>query len=63
MKIIDTDNYGGDYPDEQDIAVGIKRRDHAVVMCVALNNWAGEGSIRFYKIVDDDYENQPGFEP
>jgi len=63
MKIVDTDNYGGDYPDEQDIAVGIKRGDHAIVMCQALNDWAGVAFQRYYKVVPDDYENRPGFEP
>lgn len=65
MKIIDTDNFNGDYPDEQDIAVGIKRRDLAEVMCDALNDWSGSevDSLRYYKVVEDDYKNRPGFEP
>ena len=63
MKIVDTDNFDGDYPNERDIAVGIKRRDHANVMCAALNYWAGVNSPRYYKVVEDDYVNVPGFIP
>ena len=63
MKIIDTDNFDGDYPNERDIAVGIERRDHAAIMCQALNDWAGVNSPRYYKVVEDDYVNVPGFIP
>ncbi len=63
MKIIDTDNLDGDYPNEQDIAIGIKSLRFAEIMCEALNAAAGEHSARFYTVVDDDYKNRPGFEP
>jgi len=63
MKIVDTDNFGGDYPDEKVIASDIKRADHAKVMCDALNLWSGVGSSRYYMVVQDDYILKPGFEP
>lgn len=63
MKIIDTDNFGGDTPNEKVIAEGIKNTQHATVMCKALNDEAGKYSRRFYKVVEDDYVLRPGFEP
>lgn len=63
MMIIDTDNFGGDYPNEKVIASGIKRREHAKTMCEALNKWSGRDSSRFYMVVEDDYKLRPGFEP
>jgi hypothetical protein len=65
MKIIDTDNFGGDYPNEKIIAENIKSEEFAVVMADALNDiyCSSDYSPRFYKVVDDDYVLQPGFEP
>jgi hypothetical protein len=64
MKIIDTDNFGGDYPVEHDIAVGIKDKQKAAVMCEALNaRFSGAGASRFYRVEEDDYKNGIGFEP
>ena len=61
MKIVDTDNYGGDYPDERVIAEGITNERFGVVMVDALNKHFCD--TRFYKLVPDDYKLQPGFEP
>ena len=65
MKIIDTDNFGGDYPNEKVIADNIPNEHYAEIMCDALVNklCVSDYSPRFYKVVDDDYELQPGFEP
>lgn len=63
MKIVDTDNFGGDYPDEKVIAEGITYKPFAELMAEALNAYAGEHSSRYYKVVQDDYILQPGFEP
>lgn len=64
MKIVDTDNFGGDYPDEKVIAEGITNERFAKIMCRALNDsFSGETAMRFYKVVPDDYVLQPGFEP
>lgn len=64
MKIVDTDNFGGDYPDEKVIAEGITNAGFAEVMVKALNRMAEEmDSNRFYKVVKDDYKLTPGFEP
>ena len=65
LKIIDTDNFGGDYPNEKVIAANIKNPDHAKIMCNALNDKLcnSDYAPRFYKVVDDDSVLQPGFEP
>jgi hypothetical protein len=62
MKIIDTDNFARDYPDEKVIADNITYDVFAKIMCDALNKNAGVYSIRYYKVVEDDYVLQQGFE-
>ena len=61
MKIVDTDNYGGDYPDEKVIAEGITSKYLGQIMIDALNK--SPDNRRYYKLVSDDYKLQPGFEP
>jgi hypothetical protein len=63
MKIVDTDNFGRDYPDEKLIAADIKIKRFAELMCEALNVDAGDNASRYYKVVEDEYVLQPGFEP
>jgi hypothetical protein len=63
-RIIDTDNFGGDYPNEKVIASGITYKPFADEMCEALiAKFSGNHASRFYKVVEDDYDLQPGFEP
>jgi len=62
-SVVDTDNFGGDYPNERFVAQGIAHESDANLMADALNAQAGEHSLRFYMVVDDAYELQPGFEP
>lgn len=61
MKIIHTDNYGGDYPDEKFVE-NIPRMGEAECqsICDIINAWQGQ---RYYKVVPDDYRIAPGFEP
>ena len=64
MKIIDTDNFSRDYPDETVIASHINNKKFAEVMCEALiERYCSEHSQRYYRVVDDDYVLQGGFEP
>ena len=67
MKIIDTDNFGGDYPNETIIAENIRSADLAEVMCTALNYENsivyGDNAPRYYVVVADDYVLRPGFKP
>lgn len=64
MKIISTDNFGGDYPDERVVTDNISNAEFAKVMCEALNSrFSGDQAPMFYKVVEDGYVLQPGFEP
>ena len=63
FRILSTDNFGGDYPGEWFVAVGIRDQHTAEVMADSLNARAGEHAARFYRVVSADYELQPGFEP
>jgi hypothetical protein len=62
MRIVDTDNFGGDYPDEKFLLWPMKR-ESAQLIADVLNIEAGERATRFYKVVENDYVLQPGFEP
>ena len=64
MKIVDTDNFNGDYPDEKFVE-GLPRLTevHAKAICAAINAGLPVNHSRYYKVVPDDYELQPGFEP
>jgi len=61
--IVDTDNYGGDYPDERFVAFGIRSEKEADRMAEALNRNLGEHSPRYYMVRAKPYKLQPGFEP
>lgn len=62
MRIVDTDNFVGDYPDER-FLLWPMQSVWAEQIADALNQNAGENSRRFYKVVENDYILQPGFEP
>ncbi len=67
MKLIHTDNFGGDYPDEQ-FVVGLPNMSEDRLRQVAklindLMNPEGHTHDRFYRVVLDDYVLRPGFEP
>jgi hypothetical protein len=65
FRIVETDNYGGDYPDEKFILGWIPTRVRAQLLVDAINSeFCPSGlSRRFYKVVELPYELQPGFEP
>jgi hypothetical protein len=63
-KIIHTDNFSGDYPDEKFVTgLPVLDRLHMQRICDAINSATGENYDRYYVVVDDDYKLQPGFEP
>lgn len=62
MRIIDTDNFGGDYPDEK-FHFWCMPADKATRICDAINDAAGLNASRYWMVVEDDYVLQPGFEP
>lgn len=73
MKIVNTDNYGSDYPDEKFLCwvdsngtvspVHFFTRESADLVSRQLQDIYGPNSARYYKPVADDYVLQPGFEP
>lgn len=61
-RIVDTDNFGGDYPSEK-FLLWPMRTATCERVAAALNDDAGEHARRYYKVVEKDYVLQPGFEP
>jgi hypothetical protein len=64
MKIIHTDNYGGDYPDEQFVTeIPSMNKERMQSIADAINKAIGLNAYRYYEVVEDDYKLSPGFEP
>lgn len=70
MKIIETDNFAGDYPDEKFLSLTdsegntrpfVTTPNFAEGIAAELN--VGRAYNRFYRVVEDNYTLQPGFEP
>lgn len=63
-KIVNTDNFGGDYPNEKFVENLPRLTEaHAKAICEAINAGLSESHPRYFKVVADDYVLQPGFEP
>jgi len=62
MRIVDTDNFGGDYPNEK-FLLWPMRKEAAEKIATILNVETGPDSARYYKVVEDDYVLVPGFIP
>lgn len=66
FKIVETDNYGGDYPNEKFVqGLPFMRKCQAEIIAKAINealNPTGSGN-RYWKVVPQNYVLQPGFEP
>ncbi len=68
MRIIHTDNFGGDYPDERFVeGLPLMNQKEAECICSAINQansrWGTWEPDRYYRVVDDDYALKGGFEP
>lgn len=63
MKIVETDNFDGDYPDESFLNLPPMKREHAVWVANAINDGFGQNHDRYWKVVENDYVLSPGFEP
>lgn len=61
-RIVDTDNFGSDYPAEKFLLWPMKR-ESAEKIAAILNEDSGPHPSRFYKVEENDYELEPGFEP
>ena len=67
-SVVETDNYGGDYPDESFLVRYIS--EQACVQIAAIMNKehdADKGGSRFWKVVKDPFDKpyklKPGFQP
>jgi hypothetical protein len=64
MKIVETDNFDGDYPDEKFVNLPLLSQRTAENICETINlECSGDNAPRFWKVVKDDYKLRPGFEP
>ncbi len=64
MKIIETDNFGGDYPDEKDVLLGLSEEAaHEIAAVINKHKCNHPNAPRYWQVVADDYQLQPGFEP
>lgn len=62
--VVDTDNFGGDYPDEKWIVNCWLSKETAEKIADLLNaELGGSDTLRYYKVVELGYKLQPGFEP
>lgn len=62
MRIVNTDNFAGDYPAESFVLWDLP--EHTCQRIAdALNDQAGPNALRYYKVVANDYALVPGFEP
>lgn len=62
-RIVETDNFDGDYPDEKFVSLPHMTKEHATAVVDAINAGFGDLSPRYWKVVENDYVLQPGFEP
>lgn len=65
--IVNTDNFGGDYPDEkfvENLPVFTTQSAAQTVADAINDNMAGgHNAPRYFKVVEEGYRLQPGFEP
>lgn len=63
-RIVETDNFGGDYPDERFVLDLLDKKD-AEAIAEVINSClcTDDSSSRYYKVVEHPYTLQPGFEP
>jgi hypothetical protein len=64
-KIVETDNFGGDYPDEKFLNLPATSYDKAVSIANAINatfNPDGHAD-RYWMVRPENYKLVPGFEP
>ncbi len=63
MRIVETDNYGGDYPNENFVLHHMSNKAAKEIVDVINKCCSGELASRYWKVVNNDYKLQPGFEP
>lgn len=59
MRVVNTDNFGGGYPNEKFVSKSMNKED-CEALAKKLNTNDSEAA-RYFKVVEDDYKLQPGF--
>lgn len=64
-RIVNTDNFDGDYPNEKFVEnlPLMYSKERADAICDVINKGLSECHARWFKVVEMPYELQPGFEP
>lgn len=62
-RIVNTDNFGGDYPNERFVDGEYATEVEAQLVADEMNGDPAPHNSRYYKVVEMPYELQPGFEP
>lgn len=62
-KIVETDNYGRDYPNEKFLNIPVLSKESAEAIAYHINISLPDDYPRYWKVVDKDYKLVPGFEP
>jgi hypothetical protein len=64
-KIIETDNFGDDYPDEKEVVLPWMTKEEAEQIAAVINtvHCNYPGARRYWKVVLRSYQLSPGFEP
>lgn len=64
MRIVETDNFDGDYPDEKFVNLPMMTDADTRIICRIINKFCSDDTApRYWKVVPDDYKLIPGFEP
>ena len=64
MRLMHTDNFGGDYQDEKFVEqLPRLSKERMQKIADVINEQLGPHSSRFYMVVEDNYKLKPGFEP
>lgn len=64
-KIVETDNFGGEYPNEKFVNLPATTHANALHIAEAINKAfnAGGTASRYWMVRAEDYKLKPGFEP
>lgn len=62
-KIVETDNFAGDYPDEKFVNIPALPKEKAEAIAEAINAAFTDDCPRYWMVRFEDYKLQPGFEP
>lgn len=62
-RVVETDNYASDYPDEKFVGPALRMKGAAEAVAAYFNTDVTDDSSRYYKVVELPYVLQPGFEP